>query len=100
MANKVTIAFAFSFFGDGSSTNIVLDLLTAPVGFAAPNGYGTATVYDITKSLPSAVTQVSASGGLTVTSTPFNFLHNQLTVNFSGAATTGTLYNVSGYFEF
>ncbi len=63
MSNKTKITAYLSFEGDGSSTTLSTNLITAPLGFAAPNNVTLSTAFTVAGTLPSAVTNVQCSGG-------------------------------------
>ncbi len=97
MANKVAVGFAFKFQGDGSSTSVQCNLVTNPVYFSVPSA-DYPTLSPTANATPSSVSDVSTSGGLTVSTTSVTL--GVLTVNFTSAPANGTIYTVFGYLEY
>lgn len=63
MSNRVKISAYLSFEGDGSSTTLATNLMTAPLGFSAPNNVTLAPAFTLVGTLPSSVVNVQCSGG-------------------------------------
>jgi len=96
MANKTTIAFSFTFFGDGASTSVSIDLTTGPVFFSPPVS---GSITPLFASAPADVPLANMDcAGLTIVSR--TLLLGVLTLNFSSAPTNGSLYTVNGYATF
>lgn len=63
MANKTKITAYLSFEGDGSSTTLATNLVTAPLGFAAPNNVTLAPAFTLLGTLPTAIHNEQCTGG-------------------------------------
>jgi hypothetical protein len=98
MANKAVLSFAVQFLGDGSSTTISINVKSGPLFFPVGSQGPLSPLFN---AVASEVTGVyEQSGGLTVTNTTFNIFTQTMTVTFSTAPTSGTVYTLFGVLEF
>lgn len=92
--NHPSIAFQFTFYADGSTGSVSVNLSSGPIIYNLPASSGTnvlATGFNITAS---SVKNLSIDSGLTITSD--TVLLGCLTVNFTGTVAAGTIVTVSG----
>lgn len=92
MANKTKITAYMSFEGDGSSTSLTTNLLTAPLGFIAPGNVTLAPAFTLVGTLPSAIHNESCSGGSVTASLG---LLGSVTFNFGFTPASGTTYLIA-----
>lgn len=82
MANQARIRAYLFVAGDGVSTTLAVNLITAPFGFAAPNDTSMSNSFTLAAGLlPTAIANVACSGG---TTTAVLGLLGAITFTFTG----------------
>lgn len=90
MALKSGVRFEMKIRGDGTDNTIVIVLATAPMVFIPPGSSGGfSATFDVTRNIPTAVADVSATG-LTTQSATLSLLNTVLTVVFTAALGNGS----------
>ena len=87
MENAAALMFFLWIAGDGTSTSLVVDLNTAPVGFTAPSGSLLSPNFSIGSLTLSGFQGLASSGGQIVSAT---HLLNVVTFTLSAPITAGT----------
>lgn len=96
-ALKTLVTFTAQVKGDGSSTTAQVDLLNDPIGFSVPGG--SSLVFDISSSLPSALSDAFSNDGQTPTMT-FGLTHNIINVSWPNPPASGTIVTIGAYLYF
>ena len=96
MANKVAVQFYCPFSADGTSTTLIVDFSTAPIGYNPPLG-AEMVGFQIGNLTLSGFANLACSTGQTVS---FTNLLNIVTFTLSSAPTAGTTPYIYGYVTF
>lgn len=67
MSNQSRISAYLLFQGDGSSTTLAVNFITAPISLIPQGGGELSTTFSLASALPTAVINAQCSGGLGVT---------------------------------
>jgi hypothetical protein len=93
MANKLTLSFQIGFLSDGTTSTVVVNLSTGPVGYGAP-GAGN-VLNDSLAATATDVTNLSGDwSGATVTKA--SLILGVLTLNISPVPASGSYGNIAG----
>lgn len=98
MANlKKYISFTAQWIGDGTNSQVVLEFGVDPIQLTPVGGN---VIAGSLSSLPSSISNVSASGA-SISGTPsYNSLTHKLTVNFTAAPGSNSVGSISGLAEY
>lgn len=94
MSLRTALDFSLRLVGDGSDTNVVTSFLTGPFVFKPASGGEIAPAFSLSQSLPSALTNLAADNGATVSASIG--LLGAITITLSPAPGNGEVLNVTG----
>ena len=93
--NAPCIAFQFSFFADGTTSSVAVNLSSGPILYSLPPNSGTNALATGFNATATGVKSLSIDSGLTIASE--TLLLGILTVNFTGTVAAGTVVTLTGY---
>lgn len=97
MAIKPFCHFSLDLVGDGISTSIAVNVVTAPFILASANGGTFSPTFTLSTLMPTGTDNVTSSNGIATTATIG--LLGAITFNFATAPSLSH-FSVEGYFEF